>query len=209
MIVLALPLVILGGAELALRAAGFGHDSEPLFISSPKQPAYLQANPRVVTRFFADPSQAPGVSIETAFFAAQKPPGSFRVFVQGESSAAGFPYGLGAALAGALDRRLEQAFPEREIEVISTAMAAVTSYALVDFADEIIAQHPDAVVIYVGHNEFLGILGVGSTMRLASSPALTRAFLAVRDLRLFQLMSRGFAGVRPPPCRRPARRAIR
>lgn len=196
-IVLALPLVILGGAELGLRAAGFGHDREPLFIPSPQQPAYLQANPRVVTRFFTDPAQAPGVSIETAFFAAQKPPGSFRVFVQGESSAAGFPYGLGAALAGALDRRLEQAFPEREIEVVSTAMAAVTSYALVDFADEIIAQQPDAVVIYVGHNEFLGILGVGSTMRLAASPALTRAFLAVRDWRLFQLMGRAFAGVRP------------
>jgi tetratricopeptide (TPR) repeat protein len=198
-IVLALPLVILGGAELSLRAAGFGHDLEPLFIASPQQPAYLQANPRVVTRFFTDAAAAPGVSIETAFFAAQKPPGSFRVFVQGESSAAGFPYGLGAALAGALDRRLEQAFPEREIEVISTAMAAVTSYALVDFADEIIAQHPDAVVIYVGHNEFLGILGVGSTMRLAATPVLTRAFLAVRELRLFQLMSRAFSGAQSPP----------
>ena len=196
-IVLALPLVILGSAELSLRAAGFGHDLEPLFITNPQHPAYLQANPRVVTRFFTDPAAAPGVSIETAFFAAQKPPGSFRVFVQGESSAAGFPYGLGAALAGALDRRLEQAYPEREIEVISTAMAAVTSYALVDFADLIIAQKPDAVVIYVGHNEFLGILGVGSTMRLASSPALTRAFLAVRDWRLFQLLGRAFAGVRP------------
>ena len=194
---LLLPFAILGGTELALRAAGFGQDREPLFIPSPQQPGFLQANPRVVTRFFTDPAQAPAVSIETAFFAAHKPPGSFRVFVQGESSAAGFPYGLGAALAGALDRRLEQAFPERDIEVISTAMAAVTSYALVDFADEIIAQQPDAVVIYVGHNEFLGILGVGSTMRLASSPALTRAFLAVRDWRLFQLMGRAFAGVRP------------
>jgi lysophospholipase L1-like esterase len=197
LIVASLPFAVLGLAELGLRLAGFGQSLEPLFITSPQQPAYLQANPRVVVRFFTDPAAAPMVSIETAFFAAQKPPGSFRVFVQGESSAAGFPYGLGAALAGALDRRLEQAFPEREIEVISTAMAAVTSYALVDFADEIIAQHPDAVVIYVGHNEFLGILGVGSTMRLASSPALTRAFLAVRDWRLFQLMGRALAAVRP------------
>jgi tetratricopeptide (TPR) repeat protein len=206
-IVLALPLLVLGGAELALRAAGFGHDSEPLFISSPQQPAYLQANPRVVTRFFTNPAQAPSVSIETAFFAVQKPPGSFRVFVQGESSAAGFPYGLGAALAGAIDRRLEQSFPDREIEVISTAMAAVTSYALVDFADEIIAQQPDAVVVYVGHNEFLGILGVGSTMRLAATPTLTRAFLAVRDWRLFQLMARVVPGTRkpaaPPPTNAP------
>ena len=198
---LALPFVVLGGAELALRATGFGHAREPLFIPTPQQPAYLQANPRVVTRFFSDPSQAPSVSIETAFFAARKPAGSFRVFVQGESTAAGFPYGLGAALAGALDRRLEQAFPDREIEVISTALAAVNSYALLDFADEIIAQQPDAVVIYVGHNEFLGILGVGSTMRLAATPAVTRAFLVARDWRLFQLMGRLLAhgAARPPP----------
>ena len=192
-VVLALPIVVLGGAELALRASGFGQAREPLFIASPQQPDYLQANPRVVTRFFSNPAQAPSVSIETAFFAARKPTGSFRVFVQGESTAAGFPYGLGAALAGALDRRLEQAFPDREIEVISTALAAVNSYALLDFADEIVAQQPDAVVIYVGHNEFLGILGVGSTMRLAATPAVTRAFLMVRDWRLFQLMSRALA----------------
>jgi len=96
-----------------------------------------------------------------------------------------------------LDQRLERAFPSREIEVISTAMAAVNSYALVDFADEIIAQQPDAVVVYVGHNEFLGILGVGSSMQLAATPGLTRAFLAAREWRLFQLMSQLYARLRP------------
>ena len=187
---LLLPVVLLGLVEGGLRLASYGHDLEPLFMPSPEQPQYLQANPRVVTRFFTDPAQAPSVSIETAYFRAQKAPGTFRVFVQGESSAAGFPYGLGASLAGVLDQRFERSFPGREIEVISTAMAAVNSYALLDFADEIIPQRPDAVVIYVGHNEYLGILGVGSSLRMASSPALTRAFLAVREVRLFQLMSR-------------------
>ena len=42
-------------------------------------------------------------------------------------------------------------------------MAAVSSYVLLDFADEIIAQQPDAVMIYAGHNEYLGIGGVGSS----------------------------------------------
>lgn len=194
---LALPFVLLAGAELALHATGYGRDVEPLFIASPSQPGYLQANPRVVTRLFTDPMQAPSVSIETAYFRAQKQAGTFRVFVQGESSAAGFPYGLGASLAGVLDQRLERTFPSREIEVISTAMAAVNSYALLDFADEIIAQQPDAVLVYVGHNEFLGILGVGSSMRLAATPGITRAFLAARDWRLFQLISQGYARLRP------------
>jgi len=189
-IVLLLPFVLLALTEVGLRFAGFGHDLEPLFMPSPGQPGYLQANPRAVTRFFVDPSEAPQVSIETAYFRAHKTPGTFRVFVQGESSAAGFPYGLGASLAGMLDQRLERAFPDREIEVVSTAMAAVNSYALLDFSDEILAQKPDAIVVYVGHNEYLGILGVGSTMRMASRPWVTRAFLAARECRLFQLMSR-------------------
>jgi len=49
-------------------------------------------------------------------------------------------------------------------------MAAVTSYVLLDFADEIIAQRPDAIVIYTGHNEYLGIGGVGSSFASARSP---------------------------------------
>jgi lysophospholipase L1-like esterase len=189
-IIVTLPVALLALAEVGLRLVGFGHDLEPLFIASPQQPGYLQANPRAILRLFVDPAQAPPVSIETAYFRAQKPPGTFRVFVQGESSAAGFPYGLGASLAGVLDQRLERAFPSREVEVISTALAAVNSYALLDFADAILAQQPDAVVVYVGHNEYLGVLGVGSTLRMALSPRLTRAYLAVREWRLFQLMAR-------------------
>ncbi|HSN72402.1 MAG TPA: hypothetical protein VLT59_12890, partial [Steroidobacteraceae bacterium] len=160
----------------------------PLFIDAPGRPDYRQANPEAVKRFFADASAAPKVSIETAYFKAAKPPGSFRVVVQGASSAAGFPYGLGASLAGMLEQRLRRSYPDREIEVISTAMAAVNTYALVDFADEILAEQPDAIVIYIGHNEYLGILGVGSTLRFASQPWVTRALLAVRELRLFQWM---------------------
>ena len=184
------PFALLGLAEAALRVAGFGRELEPLFIASPQQPDYLQANPRAVLRLFVDPAQAPSVSIETAYFRAAKTPGTFRVFVQGESSAAGFPYGLGASLAGVLDQRFERAFPSRGVEVISTALAAVNSYALDDFADEILAQQPDAVVVYVGHNEYFGVLGAGSTLRMAGSPQLTRAYLAVREWRLFQLVAR-------------------
>jgi lysophospholipase L1-like esterase len=199
LIVLALPFAVLAAAEWGLRVGGFGRELEPLFIPYPQRPEYLLANPRVATRFFTDPSAAPQVSIETVFFPATKAPGTFRVFVQGESSAAGFPYGLGASLAGMLDQRLERAFPSREIEVVSTALSAVTSYALVDFADEILAMQPDAVVVYAGHNEFLGILGVGSTMRMSASPWLTRAFMRAREWRLFQLRDRVVGGFARKP----------
>jgi lysophospholipase L1-like esterase len=185
-VMLALPPLALSGAEALLRLASYGRDLEPLFVPAPGQSAYLQANPRAVERLLVDPADAPAVSIETAYFRTSKQPGAFRVFVQGESSAAGFPYGLGASLAGVLDQRFERAFPSRDVEVISTAMSAVNSYALLDFAEDIIAQRPDAIVIYVGHNEYLGILGVGSAFRRAASPRLTRLSLALRELRLYQ-----------------------
>lgn len=193
----AVPFVLLAIAEGGLRLAGFGQGLEPLFIPSPDQPAFKLANPRVALRFFADPAAAPSVAIETGYFRASRPPHALRLIVQGESSAAGFPYGLGASLAGMLDARLERAYPEREVEVISTAMAAVNSYALLDFAPEIVGERPDAVLIYVGHNEFLGILGVGSTLRVAGSSLLTRAFLATRELRSRQLLERALPSTPP------------
>ena len=51
-----------------------------------------------------------------------------------------------------LEGRIRASQPTRYVEVINTAMSAVNSYTLLDFADEIIAQNPDAVLIYAGHN---------------------------------------------------------
>ncbi len=188
-----IPVLLLGGLELGLRVVGVGHEREPLFIRSPDQPGFMLANPRVVQRFFAVAEQAPQVSIETRFFPADKPPGTFRIFVQGGSSAAGFPYGLGASPAGMLEQRLRRTFPDRNIEVITTAMAAVNSYALLDFADEIIAQQPDLVLIYAGHNEYLGVLGVGSALSVSTSRWLTLLFIKLNRLRIVQLMALAYA----------------
>ncbi len=157
-----MPLLVFGVAEVALRTAGIGA-LEPLFVPVPQATGYLQPNPAVVQRFFPDPRDAPDVSIDTTWFPEQKLPGTLRIFVQGESSAAGFPYGRWASPAALLQQRLQRAYPDREVEVIGTGMAAVTSYVLLDVADEIIAMQPDAVVVYTGHNEYLGIGGVGSS----------------------------------------------
>ena len=157
-----------------LRLTGVGA-LEPLFVPVEVGPGFLQPNPAAVQRFFPDPRRAPDVSIDTTWFPAAKAPGTLRIFVQGESSAAGFPYGRWASPAALLQQRLQRAYPDRNVEVINTGMAAVTSYVLLDFADEIIAQQPDAVVVYTGHNEYLGIGGVGSSLASARSPTLARA----------------------------------
>ena len=48
-------------------------------------------------------------------------------------------------------------------------MAAVNSYVLLDFVDEILDVDPDAVLIYAGHNEYLGVFGVASGLTATRS----------------------------------------
>jgi tetratricopeptide (TPR) repeat protein len=185
-VTLLVPLLALGTAELGLRLAGAGR-LQPLFISHPSHPEWSLANPRVVERFFARADHAPRLSIETGFFKTRKNEGALRLVVQGGSSAAGFPYGYGASLAGMLEQRLRREFPEREIEVVTTAMSAVNSWTLLEFVPEILAIEPDAVLIYAGHNEFLGILGVGSAYSAGSAP-LTRLATKLRHLRTYRVL---------------------
>ena len=195
-ITLLVPLLIAAAAEGVLRLAGVGA-LEPLFVPVEAAPDFLQPNRAAVQRFFPDPRRAPDVSIDTTWFPAAKAPGTLRIFVQGESSAAGFPYGRWASPAALLQQRLQRTYPDRNVEVINTGMAAVTSYVLLDFADEIIAQQPDAVIIYTGHNEYLGIGGVGSSLASARSPALARSIAKLRRLHLYRSLERALASLGP------------
>lgn len=181
------PMLFLVVLELGLRVIGF-NNSYPLFIDSPGAPGYMQVNPDVVKRFLVQESPASAMQADTIFFLKDKPADTYRIFVLGESSAAGFPYGRFGSLAGMLEQRLRRTFPDKNIEVITTAMSAVNSYTLLDFTDEILAQKPDAVLIYTGHNEYVGILGVGSAYSVSTSRDTTLAFLKLRQLRLFQIV---------------------
>jgi len=196
-----LPVVALLVLEGGLRLGGFGH-SHPLFVSS-QDGDYRAVNPQVIRRFIVDESATPRLTIRPVVFRSDKPPGTFRIFLQGGSTAAGFPFGYGASPAGALQQRLQRTFPDRRIEVITTAMSAVNSYTLLDFSREILAQEPDAVVIYAGHNEYLGILGVGSRFSVGRRRPLVMAFLRLKNVRILQLVQRMLAALRPEPVRRP------
>jgi tetratricopeptide (TPR) repeat protein len=193
LIALLLPLAAFAFLEGALRLFGFA-EPEPLFVEAP-QPGWLEPNADVIDRFFASPAAAPDTQIDTTLFRRERPEGGLRLVVQGGSTAAGFPFGKWASLAGSLQQRLSRERPGRPVEVISTAMSAVNSYTLWDFGKEIIALQPDAVLIYAGHNEYLGILGVGSTWATRLSPEATRRLLRARDFRLLALANRAWAAV--------------
>ena len=195
LIMISIPILFFVLVEWSLRLVGYGA-TYPLFIQTPDSENYILARPDIIKRYFGEQNAIPSVTMEASFFLKDKPEDGLRLFVQGGSTAAGFPYGVGASPAGMLDQRLKQTFPNRHVEVINTAMSAVNTYTLLDFVDEIVAESPDAVLIYAGHNEFLGIMGVGSNFSATNSHAANLVFLKMRDLRLFQLMQNIYGSLR-------------
>jgi len=180
---LLLPFLLLAGAEGVLRLVGYGQEM-PLFVDGP--PGFVMENRQVAARYFFHNENLPSPLFD--FMEKDKAPGTFRIVVLGESSAAGFPFYYGAAFSRQLQDRLQQTFPGRKIEVFNTAMAAISSYALRDFTGEILRMKPDAVLVYAGHNEYYGALGVGSTESIGRSPALVNLYLRLQRFRLVQAL---------------------
>lgn len=197
------PFLLLGGAELALRVVWKG-GAIPVFVRAPAAMGdYLVPNPALAERYFAIEQHPPAPLFEP--FAAVKPAHGFRVFVLGESTAAGFPWPPNGTFSRLLQDVLRDAMPGDSVEVINLAIPATNTYATLDQANAVIAQHPDAVLIYVGQNEYYGALGVGSTESIGSSPPLVRTYLWLERFRTFMLLRkvvvgvrRAFAKARPP-----------
>ena len=187
LILISLPLLLIAALEGAVRLLGLV-PTYPVFVPHPAAPNYLTMRPDVIRRYFPAGAEIPNVTVEPHYFLKEKPKNGIRIFVQGGSTAAGYPYGLGASIASMLENRLRHSWPAKPVEVVNTALSAVNSYTLLDVADDIIAQQPDAVLIYAGHNEFVGIMGVGSNYRLAESPAATAVYLQLKQLHLYKLL---------------------
>jgi len=78
----------------------------------------------------------------------------FRVFVIGGSSSQGVPYPPGHSFASWLQRRLSASLPDRHVEVVNAALSGYASRRLLPIVHEIAGYEPDALVVYMGHNEW-------------------------------------------------------
>ena len=164
-------------AEMVLRIFNYGGNLD-LFITVPGDyQEYFMCNPRVTRRYFAVQPNIPDPSND--IFLKKKPINCYRIFVLGGSTTAGYPYEDNLMFSRILQKRLQDAFPEKYIEMVNTATAAINSYALLDFIDEIIENDPDALLIYAGHNEFYGAFGVASTESLGKFRWFIRAYLSL------------------------------
>jgi tetratricopeptide (TPR) repeat protein len=186
LLILLIPVFSFVLLEVGLRLFQYGENRE-LFVSTPDEASqYYGINTNVGKRYFYLTSFNP--SPRKDLFLKQKPKNGYRIFILGGSTTAGFPYGNNLTFTRILNRRLSDTFPDRRIEVVNTAMTAINSYALLDFMDEIIKQQPDALLIYAGHNEFYGALGVASMESLGRTGWVVRTFLKLQRFKTFVLL---------------------
>ncbi len=183
-IALTMPLLLLAVLEGLLRLAGYGQDYR-LFVTDAKHPDSWVMSRHASARYFTEGANATVGNEER--FRKQKDANTFRVFVLGESTTIGFPYLHNGSFHRWLQYRLLHTFPEKNFEIINLSLTAVNSYTVLGFAREIVDHQPDAVLIYTGHNEYYGALGVGSTSYLGGNPHLVRGVLRLRELRVVQL----------------------
>lgn len=190
----ALPLILILLVEVVLRLFGYGEGYQ-LFnrVIGENGVEYLVVNPNLSKKYFKDTDFR--ADSQSDLFLRQKTDSTFRVFVQGASTVVGYPFYRGASFPRLLKHRLSRTFPEKNVEVVNTAITAVNSYTLWDVTDKIIDQDPDLVIIYAGHNEYYGALGVGSSASVGSHPALVRSYLKLKNLRFFQLIENALTGL--------------
>ena len=186
LLALLLPVLLLVFVESGLRLFKYGGDTS-LFIPAPDEVSdYYMINKNVGKRYFFMQSTIPDPSKD--LFLKKKPKNGIRIFVLGGSTTAGFPYGNNIMFSRILHKRLSDTFPYKHIEVVNVAMAAVNSYTLLDLLDEIFKKEPDAILVYAGHNEFYGALGVASNEYMGKMRWFVKSYLKLKDLKLFVLM---------------------
>jgi tetratricopeptide (TPR) repeat protein len=100
----------------------------------------------------------------------------------------GYPYWYNGAFSTFLRDRLQRTFPDKAIDVINLGMTATNSFTVLDMAREIVAYEPDLIIVYDGHNEFYGALGVSSNESPGKSRWLTQAYLRLIHVRSFVLL---------------------
>ena len=178
------PLIVFGVLESGLRLVGFGYPTGFLLKSSSAGENTFVQNNQFGWRFFGP--RAARLPYPTSI-SREKPPGTIRIFVFGESAAFGDPqppFGLPRMLEAMLDLR----HPDKKFEVINAAMTGINSHVIRPLARDCADAHADVWVIYMGNNEVVGPFGAGTVFGNQTTPLpVIRTGLALKSTRSGQL----------------------
>lgn len=182
-ITFSVPILFFLILELVLHGINYKGNNDLFIDPGITLNEYLVPNPNFASRYFFYTKTVPNPAADV--FLKHKPENGFRVFAMGGSSAAGYPYGFNGMFSRVVRDVLQDAMPDKTVEVINVGISAISSYTLFDQVNEIIEQEPDAIMIYAGHNEFYGALGVGSNEKLGSFPGFVRFYLKLQRFKTF------------------------
>jgi tetratricopeptide (TPR) repeat protein len=181
------PLLVLGVVEGCLRLAGVGYPTALL------TPCTLQGKPASCYNLFFAAPFFPAGSVQTPrlySIPTQKPAGTYRIFVLGESAAMGDPdpaYGFSRYL----EIMLRERFPGTKFEVVNTGSVAINSHVVLRIAQQLADQRPDLFIIYSGNNEVVGPYGPGTVLTSSGmSIPVIRSSIFLRSTRIGQLVTK-------------------
>jgi len=190
--VVVIPLLFFVLIEFALRLVGVGTHYQYFNQIDIDGEAFYQENPDFADQFYP-PSLNVGPLQNT--FAAERSDDRLRVFVLGGSAAMGFPHknhGVDRLLA----TQLRSLFPNRDVEVVNTAMTSVNSHVVYQVVQTLPSESADVAVILMGNNEVVGPYGPGTfNQNFLSSLSAIRALQALKRTRLWQLLDSSLAEV--------------
>lgn len=189
-VLILIPFIFFILLELSLRLFNYGKDI-PQWVDA-RRGKYI-INPEVAFRYFNQIKNIP-TTIEDVFDQ-QKKNNAFRVFVLGGSSAAGFPYLPMGSFSRYIRKRLELTYPNTTIEVVNISLSAVNTYTLLDLLPGVLEQKPDLILIYAGHNEYYGALGVGSMESLGTSRSFIKLVLYLNKYKTVQLLRNAITSI--------------
>lgn len=181
------PLVVLAVVEICLRWTAIGYPTALL------TPCAVQGKPASCYNLFFAAPFFPAGSVQTPrlySIPSQKPAGTYRIFVLGESAAMGDPdpaYGFSRYL----EVMLRERFPAINFEVVNTGSVAINSHVVLRIAKQLAEQRPDLFIIYSGNNEVVGPYGPGTVLTSSGmSIPVIRSSIFLRSTRIGQLVSK-------------------
>jgi tetratricopeptide (TPR) repeat protein len=192
-ITLAFPVFLLILLESSLRLFNYGPNLDLFTTEQVGDKTYHVMNQGIKGRYFSTVAFSPNISPD--YFLVPKPTGTYRIFCLGGSTTIGFPYGPVGSFSSFLRDRLRVIFPNKSIEIINLGMTATNSYTVADILCEVVNFQPDLIIVYDGHNEFYGALGVASLESAGGFRFLTRLHLQFVHLRTYQLLQSALSGM--------------
>ncbi len=88
-------------------------------------------------------------------FPAAKSQNTFRIFCLGGSTVQGRPYAVPTSFTTWLQRSLQSIEPDTHWQMVNCGGISYASYRLIPILKEVLNHHPDLIILYTGHNEFL------------------------------------------------------